>query len=148
MLRPDLRLDIPTITVKPTTAPGQAAHPAPVSKQYNKPHIAEIKVIGKGVKAHYKLGTRAGRAVDSRANAIPVEYRRKAAAMDAVLGVEDGEGPCLRRLAELPLVTLCWGSYAEGSSGVHDLVTLLAACRVRTLALRVSHPHPRRWGSR
>ena len=38
VLRPDLRLDIPTITVKPTTratttAPGQAASPAPVSRQ-------------------------------------------------------------------------------------------------------------------
>ena len=151
MLRPDLRLDIPTITVKPptratTTAPGQAAPPAPVSKQYNGPHIAEIKVIGKGVKAHYKLGTRGGRAVDSRANAIPAEYKRKAAAMDAVLGVEDGEGPCLRRLSELPLVPLCWGSYGEGSSGVHDLVTLLAACRVRTLALRGDPPSTQQMG--
>ena len=48
-----------------TTAPGQAAPPAPVSKQYDGPHIAEIKVIGKGVKAHYKLGTRGGRVVAS-----------------------------------------------------------------------------------
>ena len=45
--------------------------------------------------------------MDSRANPIPAEYRRKAAAMDSVLGEEEGEGPCLRRLAELPLVL--WG---------------------------------------
>ena len=86
--------------------------------------------------------------MDSRANAIPAEYRRKAAAMDSVLGQEEGDGPCLRRLAELPLVTLCWGAYGEGSSGCHELVTLLAACRVCTLAFGVNHPHPSRWGWR
>ena len=62
------------------------------------------------------------------------------------MGGEDSEGPCLRRLAELPLVTLCWGGYGEGSSGVHDLVPLLAACRVRTLALRGEPPSPQQMG--
>ena len=49
---------------------------------------------------------------------------------------EEGEGPCQRRLAELPLLSLCWGAYAEGSPGVHILVSILAACRVRTMALQ------------
>ena len=52
-------------------------------------------------------------------DAIDVAGGTKAAAMDAVLGVEEGEGPCLRRLAELPLMTLCWGAYGEGSAGVN-----------------------------
>ena len=61
--------------------------------------------------------------------------------MDQAMGVEEGEeGPCQRRLAELPLITLCWGAYGEGSSGVHTLVTLLATCRVRTLALQGEPP--------
>ena len=48
--------------------------------------------------------------------------------MDAAMGVPVGEeGPCQRRLAELPIITLCWGAYGEGSSGVHLLVTLLAS---------------------
>ena len=67
--------------------------------------------------------------------------------MDSVLGVEEGEeGPCMRRLSELPLVPLCWGSLGEGSEGVHDLITLLAACRVRTLALRGEPPSPQQMG--
>ena len=28
---------------------------------------------------------------------------------------EEGEGPCQRRLAELPLLGLCWGAYRPGS---------------------------------
>ena len=84
--------------------------------------------------------------MDRRAADIPADYRRKAAKMDAALGVEVGEGPCLRRLSELPLMTLCWGAYGEGSAGVHDLVALLASCRVRTLALRGEPPSPRQMG--
>ena len=63
--------------------------------------------------------------------------------MDAVLWVE---GPFLRRLAELPLMALCWGEYGEGSAGVHELVTLLAACRVRTLTLPGEPPLPQQMG--
>ena len=33
-------------------------------------------------------------------------------------------------------MALCWGAYGEGSPGVHVLVSLLAACRVRSLALQ------------
>ena len=89
----------------------------------------------------YRLGTTGGKAVDRRAVNIPADYKRKAAKMDQAMGVEEGEeGPCQRRLAELPLITLCWGAYGEGSSGVHTLVTLLATCMVRTLALRGEPP--------
>ena len=66
--------------------------------------------------------------------------------MDAALGVEVGEGPCLRRLSELPLMTLCWGAYGEGSSGVHDMVILLASCHVRTLAVQEEPPSPKQMG--
>ena len=78
---------------------------------------------------------------------IPADYKRKAAKMDQAMGLEEGEeGPCQRRLAELPLITLCWGAYGEGSSGVHTLVTLLATCRVRTLALRGEPPSDQQMG--
>ena len=159
VLRPDLRMDIPPVKVRaPATrqprgrppAPGQAAPaaaPAPLPLEFSGSHIAEIKVLGKGVKNHYKLGTTGGRAVDSRAAGIPADYKRKAATMDAAMGVPEGEeGPCQRRLAELPLISLCWGSYGEGSSGVHLLVTLLATCRVRTLALRGEPPSDQQMG--
>ena len=85
--------------------------------------------------------------VEGRAAGIPADYKRKAAKMDAAMGVQEGvEGPCQRRLAELPLITLCWGAYGEGSSGVHLLVTLLATCRVRTLALRGEPPSDQQMG--
>ena len=67
--------------------------------------------------------------------------------MDAAMGVPEGEeGPCQRRLAELPLITLAWGAHGQGSSGVHPLVTLLATCRVRTLALRGEPPSDQQMG--
>ena len=85
--------------------------------------------------------------MDSRASGIPADYKWKAATMEAAMGVPEGEeGPCQRRLAELPLITLCWGAYGEGSSGVHLLVTLLATCRVRTLALRGEPPSDQQMG--
>ena len=157
VLRPDLRMDIPPIKVQAQPAkarrapvPGQAAPaaaPAPVSLDYSGSHIAEIKVLGKGVKSFYKLGTTGDKAVDRRAVDIPADYKRKAAKMDQAMGAEEGEeGPCQRRLAELPLITLCWGAYGEGSSGVHTLVTLLATCRVRTLALRGEPPSDQQMG--
>ena len=131
----------------PCPRPGQqaAAPPAPVPKIYSGSFIAEIKIIGKGVKEFYKSGTRAQRAVVARAKQIPGEYRGKAAAMDAAMGVQ-GEGPCQRRLAELPLLDLCFGAYGEGSPGVHTLVSILAACRVRTLALQGKDPSPHQLG--
>ena len=75
VLRPDLRMDIPPIKVraqsaKARRAPGQAAPakaPAPVSLDYSSSQIAEIKVLGKGVKNFYKLGTTWNKAVDRRA---------------------------------------------------------------------------------
>ena len=156
VLRPDLRMDIPPVKVQAAVArprrprapaPGQAAPPAPISTEYSGSHIAEIKVLGKGVKNHYKLGTMGDKAVDRRAAGIPADYKRKAANMDAAMGVPEGEeGPCQRRLAELPLMTLCWGAYGEGSSGVHLLVSLLATCRVRTLALRGEPPSDQQMG--
>ena len=148
VLRPDLRLDVPPVTVRPPTTTraqpaGQgalAAPPAPLARDFNGSMIAEIKVLGKGVKSYYKSGTRVMRAVDRRAADIPAEYRRKAAAMDAIITGAPGEGPCQRRLDELPLLSLAWGSYGEGSPDVHSLVTLLATCRVRTLGIRGEPP--------
>ena len=77
----------------------------------------------------------------ARAKQIPGEYSDKAAAMDAAMGVQ-GE----RRLAELLLLDLCFGAYGEGSPGVHILVSILAACRVRTLALQGKDPSPHQLG--
>ena len=108
--------------------------------------IAEIKVLGKGVKKYYKSGTRVMRAVDRHAADIPAEYRRKAAAMDAIITGAAGEGPCQRRLDELPLLCLAWGAYGEGSPDIHTLVTLLATCRVRTLGLRGDPPSSQQMG--
>ena len=61
------------------------------------------------------------------------------------MGVQ-GEGPCQRRLSELPILTLCFGAYNEGCAGVHTMVALLAAARVRTLALRGQQPSPYQLG--
>ena len=63
-------------------APDQAAPaapPAPMPLELSGSHIAEIKVLGKGVKNNYKLETTGGRAVDSRAGGIHADYKRKAA---------------------------------------------------------------------
>ena len=154
VLRPDLRLDVPTTKVRPHTItraprPGQAAPaapPAPLTRDFSGSNIAEIKVLGKGVKKYYKSGTRTTRAVDLRAAEIPAEYRRKAANMDRLITGVEGPGPCQRRLDELPLLSLAWGALGEGSSDVHTLVTLLATCRVRTLALRGEPPSSQQMG--
>ena len=67
--------------------------------------------------------------------------------MDIAMGVAVGEeGPCQRRLAELPLLDLCFGAYGEGSPGVHTMVSLLASCRVRTLQLQGAAPSPYQLG--
>ena len=97
------------------------------------------------MKEFYKPGTRAQRVVVARAKQIPGEYRDKAAAMNAAMGIQ-GEGPCQRSLAELPLLKLCFGADGEGSPGVHILVSILAACRLRTLALQGKDPSPYQLG--
>ena len=56
--------------------------------------IANIKVISKGAKAHYKSGS----------------WGKK-------------------------LLKLVWGAMGEASEDVHTLISILAECRVRTLAL-------------
>ena len=125
--------------------PQATVQPAPISCEYSGSYIAEIKVFGKGAKNHYKLGTKGKRAVVKRSEEVPPDYRRKAVNMDRTLG-EEGEGPCQRRLAELPILPLCWGAYGEGSDGVHNLVALLATCRVRTLTMQGHHPGPHQMG--
>ena len=96
VLRPDIRMDVPNLKVKPPATGMPAvghnnttAQPAPVSQEYSGSLIAKIKVLGKGVRAHYKPGTRAVRAVDSRAAAIPADYHRKAAKMDQIITGEE-----------------------------------------------------------
>ena len=153
VLRPDLRLEVPPNTAKAApavrrqpAAQGAAAPPAPPPPAITGSLIAEIKVIGKGASDLYSRGTRAARAVDKRAARIQAEYQRKAALMDAAMGVA-GEGPCQRRLAEFPpVLQLCFGSLAECSQDAHNLVTVLAACRVRTLSLRGVPPSSRQMG--
>ena len=78
--------------------------------------------------------------MEKRAKEIPGEYLAKAVAMDRAMG-EEGEG-----LAELLLLALCWGPYGEGSPGVHTLVAILAACRVRTMAMQWKDPSPLQLG--
>ena len=56
--------------------------------------------------------------------------------MDRAMGIL-GEGPCQRRLTELPILSLAFGAFNEASPDVHTLVALLAATRVQTLALQV-----------
>ena len=145
VLRPDLRLEVPALTVKTAAgAVSQATVPVPV--QYNGSMIAEIKVIGKGVRSYYKLGTEGLRAVDRRAAGVQQSYEKKAAAMDEAMGIQ-GEGPCMRRLREFPAVLdLCFGAWGEGSAGVHKMVALLAACRVRTMGLQGKSPSPHQLG--
>ena len=56
--------------------------------------------------------------------------------MDLAMGVE-GEGAYQRRLAEFPpVLQLCFGALGEASQDVHNLVAVLAACRVRHLNMR------------
>ena len=141
VLRPDLRLEVPPTTIKYTPKKTAAEpRPAPVSKEYCGSMIAEVKTIGKGVKSWYKVGTTGNRAVDTRAEGIQGKYEAKAAGMDEALGVV-GEGPCMRRLREFPpVLDLCFGAFAEGSPGVHILISLLATSRVRKLELRGKVP--------
>ena len=48
------------------------------------------------------------KAMDRRVVGIPADYKWKVANMDTAMGVFAGEmGPCQRRLAELPLISLC-----------------------------------------
>ena len=154
VLRPDLRLEVPPTTVKvgpvrhlPAPQPGEeaAAPPAPVSKLYSGSYIAEVKVVGLGAKSHYKPGTKAQRAVEKRAKEIPPDYKKKAQDMDRAMGIL-GEGPCQRRLAELPILSLAFGAYNEASPDVHTLVALLAASRVQTMALQGRQPSPYQLG--
>ena len=66
--------------------------------------------------------------------------------MDLAMGVE-GEGVCQRRLAEFPpVLQLCFGAMGEASQDVHNLVAVLAACRVRTLNLQGLPTSPRQMG--
>ena len=44
------------------------------------------------------------------------------------------------------MLRLAWGAYGEGSSDVQTLVTLLATCRMRTLALRGEPPSAQQMG--
>ena len=57
------------------------SQPAPVPARFNGPQIAEVKVMSKDVRYHYKQGHCGRRAVESRAAEIPTEYRRKAKKM-------------------------------------------------------------------
>ena len=60
---------------------------------------------------------------------------------------QPSEGPCQRRLSEFPpVLQLCFGALAECSQDVHNLVTVLAACRVRTLSLQGVPPSSRQMG--
>ena len=138
-----MRLEIPVLTfVTAAGAGSQASAPA----LCNGPMIAEIKVVGKGVRSYYKLGADGMRAVDRRAAGVQQSYERKAAAMDEAMGVQ-GEGPCMRRLREFPeVLDLCFGAWGEGSAGVHKLVACLAACRVLTLRLQGKAPSTHQLG--
>ena len=151
VLRPDLRLEIPQGRTRPPDGGGgrqqcNTAKPAPAPTKYCGPVIAEVKVISKGVKAHYKAGSVGSRAVESRAAQIPGEYRRKVAKMDQAILGREGEGPCAKRLGQFPLMKLVWGAFGEGSEDVHTLVAVLAESRVRTLALRGEPPAPNQLG--
>ena len=159
VLRPDLRLEVPPVTVKaaPAVRP-QPADQEPALPAAPPPHltgslIAEIKIVGKGASNLYSRGTRAmdrrgqsTRAVDKRARGIQGDYEQKAAAMDRAMGVV-GEGACQQRLAEFPpVLQLCFGALGEASQDVHNLVAVLAACRVRTLNLQGLPTSPRQMG--
>ena len=66
--------------------------------------------------------------------------------MDRAMGVE-GKGVCQRRLAEFPpVLQLCFGALGEASQDVHNLVAVLAACRVHSLNLQGLPTSPRQMG--
>ena len=44
------------------------------------------------------------------------------------------------------LQSLCWGAHGEGSPGVHTLVVILAACRIRTMTMQGKNPSPHQLG--
>ena len=69
-----------------------------------------------------------------RSVAVPGEYAAKARAMDLELGVDvtSTVGPVSRRLQEVgPVISLCFGGFAEVSEGVHELVKTLAQERLK-----------------
>ena len=85
VLRPDLRMELPKRKTRPPDRGRQddrQAQPAQVSTSVWGLTIAEIKVISKGVKAHYIAGQDRQRAVDKRASTIPAEYKTKVLKMD------------------------------------------------------------------
>ena len=150
VLRPDLRLEVPPVKAKAapamllqTASQGGVAPPAPAPNHLTGSLIAKIKICGKGASNLYSKGSktihregRSTRAVDKRARGIQGDYEKKAPAMDLEMGLV-GEGPCQRRLAEFPpVLQLCFGALGEASQDVHNLVAVLAACRVRTLNMQ------------
>ena len=61
--------------------------------------------------------------------------------MDAELGHGDGPGPALRRLRELgSVVDLCFGGYAEASTGVWRLLDHMATARLAKQGLARGMP--------
>ena len=103
VLSPDLRLEVPQKRAKPPDRyrrdrNSSTAQPAQSPVCINSPIITKVKVLSKGIKAHYKAGSGGRRAVESRVAEIPGKYRRKVAKMDQVIQNNDEEGPCMRRL--------------------------------------------------
>ena len=84
--------------------------------------------------------------MDKQAADIPADYRRKAAKIDAALGVE--VGPCLRRLSELPLMTLCWGHMARIALGSMTWSPCWPAVVCAPWLYGESHHPQNRWGLR
>ena len=123
VLRPDLRLEVaPTsIKVTPRRVLGEAA-PAPVSRQFSGSMIAEVKVIGKGVKNFYKTGTASKRAVDTRAEGIQSKYEEKAEAMDQVLRSRRGRGAMPQEAEGVPPCSgpFLWGIRRRISRGAYS----------------------------
>ena len=124
VLRPDLLLHLPSNT-----------------SGVNERRIADVKTVSLGGRSFYKPGMDGEKAVEIRAKHIQNEYDNKAKKMDAELGHGDGQGPALRRLRELgSVVDLCFGGYAEASTGVWRLLDHMATARLAKQGLARGMP--------
>ena len=99
--------------------------------------LAELKVLNCCL-SRYTTGHRA-KAVDSRANLLHGEYRKKAREADRICGDRNnGElGPVERKLLQFGnIVGLVVGAFGEVSEDLHYLIQKLAESKVGSMGLR------------
>ena len=84
-----------------------------------------------------------GLGITSQVELAPLAFISSVEQALPFFGGEKGVCPSLGHLAEFPpVLQLCFGAFSECSQDVHNLVVVLAVCRVRTLGLQGAHPQP------